>query len=94
VPWLRYVWRAGRWSAFGEGRTRAAVFWPSRVGFASGVAMLGTFLGLLIAAFIEKRPGAIGFWTLMTAGETVAWRVKWVACQSQLRSSGWCENRP
>lgn len=47
--------------------------------FASGVAMSGTFLVLLIAAFIEKKPGAIGFWTLATAGEIVAWRVKWVA---------------
>jgi hypothetical protein len=47
--------------------------------FASGVTMLGTFLGLLIAAFIEKKPGPIGFWTVMTAGEIVAWRFKWVA---------------
>jgi len=47
--------------------------------FASGIAMSGTFLILLIAAFIEKKPGAIGFWTLTTAGEIVAWRVKWVA---------------
>jgi hypothetical protein len=44
-----------------------------------GIAMLGTFLGLLIAAFIEKRPGPIGFWSLATAGEIVAWRVKWAA---------------
>jgi hypothetical protein len=41
--------------------------------------MLGIFLGLLVAAFIEKKPGPIGFWTLMTAGEIVAWQVKWVA---------------
>jgi hypothetical protein len=46
---------------------------------AGGIAMSGTFLALLITAFIEKKPGAIGFWTLMTAGEIVAWRVKWVA---------------
>jgi len=53
-------------------------FGRAALAFASGVAMLGTFLGLLIAAFIDKKPGAIGFWTLMTAGEIVAWRVKWV----------------
>ena len=41
--------------------------------------MSATFLGLLISTFIEKRPGAIGFWTIMTAGEIVAWRVKWAA---------------
>lgn len=41
--------------------------------------MAGTFVGLLIAAFIEKKPGAIGFWTLATAGEIVAWRLKWAA---------------
>ena len=54
-------------------------FGRATLAFVSGVAMLGTFLGLLVAAFIEKKPGAIGFWTLMTAGEIVAWRVKWVA---------------
>lgn len=47
--------------------------------FAAGMAMLLTFVGLLIAAFIEKKPGPIGFWTLMTAGEVVAWRVRWIA---------------
>ena len=41
--------------------------------------MSGAFLVLLVAAFIEKKPGAVGFWTLMTAGEIVAWRVKWAA---------------
>ena len=54
-------------------------FGRAGLAFASGVAMLGAFVGLLIAAFIEKKPGAIGFWTLATAGEIVAWRVKWVA---------------
>lgn len=54
-------------------------FGRAGIAFASGIAMSGTFLVLLIAAFIEKKPGALGFWTLMTAGEIVAWRVKWVA---------------
>jgi hypothetical protein len=54
-------------------------FGRASLAFAAGIAMLGTFVALLIAAFIEKRPGPIGFWTLATAGEIVAWRVKWVA---------------
>jgi len=54
-------------------------FGRASLAFAGGIAMLGTFVGLLIAAFIEKRPGPIGFWSLATAGEIVAWRVKWVA---------------
>lgn len=54
-------------------------FGRAGIAFATGVAMAGTFLGLLIAAFIEKRPGPIGFWTLATAGEIVAWRIKWAA---------------
>jgi hypothetical protein len=54
-------------------------FGRASLAFAGGVAMLGTFVALLIAAFIEKRPGRIGFWTLATAGEIVAWRIKWVA---------------
>jgi len=54
-------------------------FGRAGLAFASGVAMLGTFLGLLVAAFIEKKPGPVGFWTLMTAGDIVAWRVRWVA---------------
>ena len=41
--------------------------------------MSATFLGLLVVTFIDKRPGPIGFWSLATAGEIVAWRVRWVA---------------
>jgi len=41
--------------------------------------MFISFAGLLVATFIEKRPGPIGFWTVTTVGEIVAWRVKWVA---------------
>ena len=54
-------------------------FGRAGIAFASGVAMLGTFLGLLIATFIDKAPGRLGFWTIATVGEIVAWRVKWVA---------------
>lgn len=54
-------------------------FGRAGVAFASGIAAFGTFLGLLIATFIDKKPGPLGFWTLMSVGETVAWRVKWVS---------------
>jgi hypothetical protein len=54
-------------------------FGRAGVAFASGIAAFGTFLGLLIATFIEKKPGPLSFWTLMSVGETVAWRVKWVS---------------
>lgn len=54
-------------------------FGRAGVAFASGIAAFGTFLGLLIATFIDKKPGPLGFWTLMTAGEIVAWRVKWIS---------------
>ena len=54
-------------------------FGRATIAFTSGLAMFATFLGLLIATFIEKRPGSFGFWTMATIGETVAWRIKWVA---------------
>ena len=52
-------------------------FGRAALAFTSGLAMLGAFVGMLIAAFIEKRPGPLGFWSMATAGEIVAWRVKW-----------------
>ena len=54
-------------------------FGRAGLAFATGIGTAGTFLGLLITTFIEKRPGPLGFWTVATAGEIVAWRVKWVA---------------
>ena len=44
--------------------------------FVVGVAMFSAFTGLLIAAFLENK-SALGFWTIVTAGEVAAWRVKW-----------------
>lgn len=38
--------------------------------------MFSTFVGLLIAALIENK-STLGFWTMVTAGEIAAWRVKW-----------------
>ena len=47
--------------------------------FASGVAMLGAFIVLLIAVLIENKSTWPRFWTIITAGEIAAWRVKWAA---------------
>ena len=44
--------------------------------FVVGVAMFSTFTGLLIAALLENK-STPGFWTIVTAGEIAAWRVKW-----------------
>ena len=44
--------------------------------FVVGVAMFVTFMGLLIASLVENK-SAPGFWAVVTAGEIVAWRVKW-----------------
>lgn len=52
-------------------------FGRSALAFTIGTVMFLTFVGLLIAAFIENK-SSFGFWTLVTAGEIAAWRVKWV----------------
>lgn len=54
-------------------------FGRAGLALAGGTAMSATFLILLISTFIEKKPGRIGFWTLVATGEIVAWRVKWLA---------------
>ena len=52
-------------------------FGRAALAFIIGTAMFVTFGGLLIAALIENKSGPIGFWTVVTAGEIAAWRVKW-----------------
>jgi hypothetical protein len=47
--------------------------------FASGFAVLCTFLGLLISVLVENRSAWPGFWTIVSAGEVAAWRVKWAS---------------
>jgi hypothetical protein len=54
-------------------------FGRASIAFAAGIVTLGTFLGLLIAVLVENKSIRPSFWTLMTAGEVAAWRVKWVA---------------
>lgn len=45
---------------------------------ASGVAMAAAFAGLVIAILVDQKPGRLGFWTFVSAGEIAAWRVRWV----------------
>jgi type II secretory pathway pseudopilin PulG len=37
------------------------------------------FLTQLIVAMFQKKSGSFGFWTWVAAGETAAWRLKWIA---------------
>jgi hypothetical protein len=37
------------------------------------------FLVQTIIAFAERTPQSFGFWSWMAAGETAAWRIKWIA---------------
>ncbi len=52
-------------------------FGRAALAFIVGGTLFVTFAGLLIAALIEIKSGPIGFWTVVTAGEIAAWRVKW-----------------
>lgn len=48
------------------------------VGVMGGV-MLITFLISTIVALFERAPVSLGFWSIMGAAETAAWRLKWIA---------------
>ena len=48
------------------------------VGVMGGV-MLITFLVSTIVAIFERAPVSLGFWSIMGAAETAAWRLKWIA---------------
>ncbi len=48
------------------------------VGVMGGV-MLVTFLVSTIMALFERAPVSLGFWSIMGAAETAAWRLKWIA---------------
>lgn len=52
-------------------------FGRGALAFTVGIALFLAFVGLLVAALIEIKSGPIGFWTVVTAGEIAAWRVKW-----------------
>jgi hypothetical protein len=44
-----------------------------------GGLMLVTFLVSTIIAIFERTPISLGFWSIMGAAETAAWRLKWIA---------------
>jgi hypothetical protein len=46
--------------------------------------MFLVFVGLVVAALLENRPAHLGFWSIVTAGEIAAWRVKWEVLFSSL----------
>ncbi|MDX6496820.1 MAG: hypothetical protein QOG23_80 [Blastocatellia bacterium] len=46
---------------------------------ASGLAMLGVFMGSVIAALIEFKGFPPSFGSIVRAGEIASWRLKWVA---------------
>jgi hypothetical protein len=45
----------------------------------TGLLMLLAFLTQTIIALVQKAPASIGFWNVVAAAETAAWRLKWVA---------------
>lgn len=44
-----------------------------------GALMVLVFLTQTIIALVQKPPVSFGFWSLVSAGETAAWRLKWAA---------------
>ena len=45
----------------------------------AGSLMLIAFLTQTIIALVQKAPSSIGFWSVVAAAETAAWRLKWIA---------------
>ena len=45
----------------------------------AGSLMLIAFLTQTIIALVQKAPASIGFWSVVAAAETAAWRLKWIA---------------
>lgn len=48
------------------------------VGATGGIIFL-TFLITTIVALFQTSPVSFGFWSIVSAGETAAWRLKWIA---------------
>ena len=45
----------------------------------SGSLVALIFLVQIVIAFVQKWTGSFGFWSWVAAGETAAWRLKWIA---------------
>jgi hypothetical protein len=72
--------------AVGEPLPKPAYELPS-YGRALILAVTGSLVALifvvqLLIAFVQKWSGSLGFWTWVAAGETAAWRLKWIAIPS------------
>ena len=50
----------------------------------TGGVMLVTFFAATLVALFERGASSFGFWTVMGAAETAAWRLKWVAIPAAL----------
>jgi type II secretory pathway pseudopilin PulG len=72
--------------AVGEPLPRPAQELPS-YGRALALAVTGSLVALIfvvqiVIAFAQKWSGSFGFWSWIAAGETAAWRLKWIAIPS------------
>lgn len=72
--------------AVGEPLPKPAHELPS-YGRALVLAVTGSLVALIfvvqvIIAFVQKWSGSLGFWSWVAAGETAAWRLKWIAIPS------------
>ena len=72
--------------AVGEPLPKPAHELPS-YGRALLLAVTGSLVALIfvvqiLIAFVQKWSGSFGFWTWVAAGETAAWRLKWIAIPS------------
>ena len=45
----------------------------------AGSATVLVFLSQTVIAMVQKYSGSFGFWTWVAAGETAAWRLKWIS---------------
>lgn len=46
---------------------------------ASGALLAAVFLAGTFSALLERKPFSLAFWNIVAAGETAAWRLKWLA---------------
>lgn len=45
----------------------------------TGLLMLAVLVGFTVSALLQHSPISTGFWSLVAAAETAAWRLKWAA---------------
>jgi len=48
----------------------------------TGSLVVLVFVVQIVIAFVQKWSGSFGFWSWVAAGETAAWRLKWIAIPS------------